>query len=113
MESYISDNSKFIVNGFIRAGITGALDAHYNGDRPDEGTDVVIESGYDDSNETEEEETDNESFMINLISDEEFDGEDRQESDKYNIYEDGNEAVVELESKQESDSEDIAIVDLK
>ena len=106
MESYISDNSKFIVNGFIRAGITGALDAHYNGDQPDEGTDVVIESGYDDSNETEDDET----FMINLISDEEFDGEDRQESDKYNIYEDGNEAVVELESKQESDSEDIAIV---
>ena len=42
MAKYISDNPQFIVNGFIRSGITGALDG------------VVQDDGADDpSNESE------------------------------------------------------------
>ena len=108
MASYISDNPQFIVNGFMRAGITGALDAHYSGDQPDEGTVTgdIDESGHDDSDETEEEETDEEDddeAVINLVSEEEeIDDEDEQESDEEdNVYADDNEAVIELESEEE------------
>ena len=99
MASYISDNPQFIVNGFIRAGITGALDAHYNVDQPNAGT--------GDSDETEEEETDDEEAVINLISEEEeIDDEDEHESDEEdNVYEDDHGGVVELESEKESDCE--------
>ena len=106
MASYISDNPQFIVNGFMRAGITGALDAHYSGDQPDEGTVTgdIDESGHDDSDETEEEETDEEDddeAVINLVSEEEeIDDEDEQESDEEdNVYAD--DAVIELESEEE------------
>ena len=57
MTSYISCNPQFIVNGFLRAGITGALDAYCNGDQPGEGTGDIEESGHAKRDESEEEET--------------------------------------------------------
>ena len=107
MASYISCNPQFIVNGFIRSGITGALDAYYSGDQPEQGTGNMDESGHDqetdsqnDSDESDEEETDYEDddskAVINLESGEE------------EIYdEDDREAVIDLESEEEeSDCED-------
>lgn len=75
MASYISCNPQFIVNGFIRAGITGALDAYYNGDQAGEETGDIEESGHAISDDSEEEETtddeDDQESVINLVSEEE------------------------------------------
>ena len=116
MASYISDNHLFIVNRFIRARVAGALDVHYNGDQPHEGTgdsdesgqDDSDESGQDDSDETKEEETDDdnddEDSVINSISEEDKIGDqDKHELDEEdNVYEDGHGVVVELKSEKES-----------
>ena len=113
MASYISRNPQFIVNGFIRSGITGALDAHYSGDQPEQGTGDMDESGHDqetdsenDSDESDEEETDYEDddskAVINLESGEEeiYDEHDRK-------------AVINLESEgEENDCEDAWVTNL-
>ena len=106
--SYISHSPQFIVNGFICSGITGALDAHYSGDQPEQETGDMDESGHDqetdsqnDSDESDEEEADYEDndseAVINLESGEE------------EIYdEDDREAVIDLESaEKESDCADV------
>ena len=129
MASYISDNPQFIVNGPIRAGIAGALDAHYNGDQPSDsdesgqgdsdesgqddsdesGQDDSDESGQDVSDETGEEETDDDDDEESVISEEEEinDADEHKSDEEDSVYEDGNGAVAELEPRKESDCEDI------
>ena len=50
MAQYITDNPQIIVNGFIKAGITGALDGHMdNQDEPENDDTVEIDSDEDES----------------------------------------------------------------
>ena len=59
MASYVSENPQFIVNGFIRSGITGALDALETDDMEKLEDEQEIDSDID-SDIVESEETDSE-----------------------------------------------------
>ena len=57
MAEYISDNPQFIVNGFLRSGITGALDEALQDNEADDDSSDDCETGSDVNSISDESDT--------------------------------------------------------